>query len=287
MKCIICKTREIPTFVKQNYQINRCPECDLHRTQLKSSYQKLIKHYYTKAYFTGNQNRAGYANYQEDKKIVQANSQRYLASIHQFVQPHKLLDIGCATGTFISEAVQLGWKCWGIDVSAYATKIAQQKFGKKVKKGIFSSLSFPRQKFTVVTLLDVFEHLGNPRHTLRLIHGYLQPKGLVIINTGDSSSLLAKLEGPKWHYFIPPQHVFFYSRHNIMQLLTSEKFTVLKIYHHGKWLSFRYLLHLMRTINHSRFAALLYRLVHKNFIGKIPLYINLRDNMTIIAQKTN
>ncbi len=285
MNCTICNTKLAPAFIKHGYKIVRCPKCFLYQTILKGSYQDMIKNYYTKAYFTGNSNRAGYADYDEDATIVQANAKKYLQILTAHGSNRSLLDVGCATGTFLDTAKKAGWDGWGIDVSKYAISKAKKKFESKVKHGILKNNTFGSKKFHAVTLLDVFEHIGNPRSLLKTAKKLLKPKGILVINTGDSSSLMAKIEGKKWHYFIPPQHVFFYSQHNIKTLLQSEGFKVKRIYHHGKWLSLRYLLHLMRTINHSLLANILYKIVHKNAIGRLPLYINLRDNMTVIAQK--
>lgn len=282
-KCIICQHQESFAFTKHSYDILRCPNCDLYRTRLKTPYRQMTKKYYNRGYFTGHKTRAGYANYSEDENIIRLNAQNYLSAISSYSKG-SLLDIGCAMGIFMIAAWAEGWDSCGIDVSAYAIQKARQK-GVKVKRGILQKKTFKRRKFSAITLLDVFEHLNHPRQQLKIIHHLLKPNGIVIINTGDSASLLAKLEGSRWHYFIPPQHVYFYSRHNLKQLLESEGFGVLNIAHQGKWLSFRYLLHLMRTINRSSLADTLYRLVHKNRLGKLPLYINLHDNMTIIARK--
>jgi hypothetical protein len=62
-------------------------------------------------------------------------------------------------------------------------------------------------------------------------------------------------------------------------------FKVIRIDYKGKWLSLRYLLNLMKQIQHDSLAGLLYPLVSGNLIGKIPLYINLFDNMVVYAQK--
>lgn len=285
MKCAICLTPEKFAFIKHGYTITHCPECGLYRTILKSSYPKMVKQYYTKAYFTGSKHRAGYANYEEDTRIVQANAKKYLGELWKYAKVGSLLDVGCATGTFLDEAKRNGWNGWGIDVSDYAVTNARKKMGARIKQGVLKKTTFGRKKFDAITLLDVFEHIGDPRRLIKTIHSLLRPKGIIIINTGDSASWLATFESSRWHYFIPPQHVYFYSRHNLKKFLESEGFRVVNIHHHGKWLSMRYLLHLMRTINHSRIADIMYRLTNKNFLGKIPLYINMHDNMTVIARK--
>ena len=283
-KCIICQTNEELAFKKHKYEIKNCPNCNLFRTVLPQKYDQLLKTYYSKAYFTGSETRAGYADYLSDQQATRLNARNYLKLINRFKSKGKLLDVGCATGIFLEEAMHT-YQAQGIDPSAYAISQAKKKFKHRVRRGSLTSSRFKQESFDVITLLDVFEHLDNPRKSLKKIRYMLKPGGIIVINTGDANSLLAKIQKENWHYFIPPQHLYFFSKSNLLTLLQSENFEPIYTNSQGKHLTLRYLLHLMRTINKSKAANWLYQKTHKNFLGKIPLYINLFDNMTIIAKK--
>jgi len=284
--CPICRHKQKLAFKKLSYPIYKCPNCDLYITHLKNSYHQVIKNYYTQGYFTGKKNKAGYANYQQDHQVVRRNALSYIDLLSKHKTNGKLLDVGCATGIFLEEAQKKGFKPHGIDVSEYAVKIAQKKFKQKVKKGTLPNKKFLNYSFDVITLFDVFEHLDKPNKQLATYKKLLKKNGLIFIVTGNTDSLLSKIQKQNWHFFIPPQHVYFYSLKNLTTLLSSHGFKIIHTSNVGKHLSIRYLLHLMRTINKSPLANFLYSISNKTLLAKIPFYINLHDNMAIIAKKT-
>lgn len=283
-KCIICKSNEEFAFKKHRYQIKNCPSCNLFRTVLPQEYSQLLKTYYSEEYFTGSEKRAGYADYFSDQQATRLNARNYLKLIGQFKDKGRLLDVGCAMGIFLEEALH-NYQVQGIDPSAYAISQVRKKFRHRVKQASLSSFRFKENSFDVITLLDVFEHLDNPRKNLKKLRSMLKLGGIIVINTGDANSLLAKIQKDNWHYFIPPQHLYFFSKSNLLTLLQSEGFEPIYTNSQGKYLSLRYILHLARTIKKSKSAGFAYKLIHKTFIGKAIVYLNLFDNMTIIAQK--
>jgi 2-polyprenyl-3-methyl-5-hydroxy-6-metoxy-1,4-benzoquinol methylase len=284
--CVVCGSHLRFGFKKHRFTILHCPHCGLYRTILPGSYRQFLKDYYAKGYFTGSRTRAGYADYPDDAPVIRRNAQNYLKLIlKHHLSGRRLLDVGCATGIFMQQAQDQGFKVSGLDASVYAVAQAKKTFPRQVKLGTLSTVKFPPRSFDLITLFDVFEHLHDPEEDLARCHQLLRPGGLLVINTGNTNSFLAKLEGQKWHFFIPPQHLYLYSDINLKQLLKLHGFKVLSIYTTGKHISLRYLWHLMRTINHSRLADLCYRLFHHTFMGKLSLYLNLYDNMTIIAEK--
>lgn len=284
-QCIVCGTTEEFAFDKLGFDIVRCPKCRLFRTILLSKSPQKVNQYYSKSYFTGSPTRAGYANYDQDHSIVRRNSHGYLRLINKFLHKGKILDVGCATGIFLQEAEKVGFNGFGIDVSKYAISKAESRLSNKVKLSSLRSGLFKKGSFNILTFFDVFEHLYNPRQTLQIAHNLLKKNGLVFINTGDTGSALAKLQGRNWHFFIPPQHIYYFSKQNLIDLLESEGFATVYSTSQGKWLSLRYLLQLARTIDNSKLANWAYGMINHRSLGRLPLHINLRDNMTIIARK--
>jgi len=285
-RCYLCKQR-VPRkiFRKHGYDIVTCPSCSLLSLRFKENYNNFIKEYYNEKFFTGSDDRAGYVDYEGDSWPEKQNMRRYLDRIKTHKDSGKLLDCGCATGLFLEEAQAQGFDVQGFDVSAYAVKKAQKKFGKKVIQATLQSAKYKPNSFDVITLFDVIEHLDNPRTALRRLKRMLKHEGLLMINTGDSGSFLANIEGKNWHFYIPPQHLFFFSRKTIRQLLDQAGYKVIKIDYKGKWLSLRYLLNLYRQIYKNKLGQILYNLIGDTRIGKIPIYLNLFDNMIIYAQK--
>jgi SAM-dependent methyltransferase len=286
-KCYLCRNSNVEkAFEKLGWSISKCSDCKLYRLDFKGSYHKFISDYYNKDFFTGSSQRAGYFDYEGDRQAEKKNMLQYLNGITQFKNQGRLLDVGCATGLFMLEAQKKNFKVNGIDVSKYAIDIAKQRFGKNVTQTSFEKANIRKNTYDVITLFDVIEHVSDPRKVLKKIKNILNENGLLVINTGDTDSLMAKLQGKNWHFFIPPQHFFYFSQRNLTTLLVELGFKVVRVDRKGKWITLRYLFHLARQIEQSPLSRFGFSLFAKIAPGKIPLYLNLFDNITLYAIKT-
>ena len=284
--CYLCKENSVQAaFKKLGWTILRCQSCRLYSLDFNDSYSKFIREYYNKDFFTGSETRAGYYSYEGDRSAEEKNMRAYLEGIKKFKRSGKLLDVGCATGIFMVEAQKDGFEVYGIDVSDYAVKIAKKRFGKCVKRQSVEKAAYTKKKFDVITMFDVIEHLSDPKKVLDRLAMTLADDGLLVINTGDTESFLAKIQGRDWHFFIPPQHFFYFSEKTLRTLLAKSGFAVIQIDRKGKWLTLRYLFHLARQIQNDIFGKIGFALFGKNRLGRIPLYLNLFDNITVYATK--
>lgn len=113
-----------------------------------------------------------------------------LESIESFAAaPGTLLDVGCATGSFMRLAQDRGWDCYGVEVSGFAASAAMEKFGPKVFGGTFSNATFPDGFFDVLTMWDIIEHFPEPREALAKANRLLKTSGLLLVNTPNEQSL--------------------------------------------------------------------------------------------------
>lgn len=287
--CYLCKTPSPKlAFKKLGHEIYQCvnSHCRLYFLKFEDSYNTFIKEYYSKGFFKGDKRLRAYADYEGDKLVEQKNMTRYLRRIIQFKKHGKILDVGCAMGFLLELASQKGFDTYGIDVSDYAVKIAQKKFGNKIQLSPLSHATLKEKFFDVITMFDLIEHLKTPREDLQKLRNSLKDDGILIIQTGDVESLWAKRMKKNWHFFAPPQHLFFFSQNTLTKLLGEAGFKVVKIEKHGKWVSLRYLFHMMRYVDRDSLGDFLYTLVHKNFLGKIPVFLRFNDNMILYAKKS-
>lgn len=286
MTCYLCHHKKTELcFQKLGYDVYYCPKCTLYFLDFGNDYDKFIKKYYQEGFFKGDKIFRAYADYEGDKPIELRNMARYLRHILKYKNSGRLLDAGCALGFLLEIAQKKGFEVSGLDVSTYAVKIARKKFGKWIYYSSLSKAKLPHKYFDAITLFDLIEHLKKPREDLRNLRNSLKNDGLLIIQTGDAGSAWARILGKNWHFYAPPQHLFFFNQKTITQLLTQAGFEVLKIEKHGKWVSLRYLFHMMRYIQKQSIGDFLYSKVSNNKMGKFPLYLKFYDNMIVYAKK--
>lgn len=295
--CYLCKSKSVHlAFTKLSHEIWLCDNCQLYSLKFDYDYDKFIHDYYQKGYFTGNKKLRAYADYEGDKPVISMNMRNYLRLIRSYLRnprnlsnlkSPKLLDCGCAMGFFMEEANRMGFDTYGVDISKYAAERAQHLFDGKVKLGPVEKVDkiFAKEKFDVITMFDLIEHLKDPILVLEKLKNLLNKDGIIVLQTGDVSSNWAKRQGQNWHFFAPPQHLHFFSRATIKKMLEAAGCKVIKIETEGKWVSLRYLFHMMRYANKDRIGDFFYKLTHKNIIGKIPILFKFGDNMIIFAKK--
>jgi len=111
------------------------------------------------------------------KKIV-------LELIRQFVPQrtdHKILDIGCGTGLMLNALETIG-ETSGMDVSDDAIVFSREIFNGVVRKGMLpNDIPYEDQYFSLVTALDVIEHVDDDCAALQAIRSKIAPGGQAII----------------------------------------------------------------------------------------------------------
>jgi len=124
------------------------------------------------------QDRLAYHEYQ--KKI----GKYYL---EQFVKPYskgkKILDVGCGEGGVLTPYEQAGYDCTGLEYSPERVNYASEKGASNIKfiQGNIEQFSSD-QKFDVILMLDVIEHVDQKLQALDNIKKMLLPEGIVIIS---------------------------------------------------------------------------------------------------------
>lgn len=285
--CYLCKNPIRPFLHKNGYDVYVCPSCGLKSTKLNVPYAQFIKKFYSAGYFTGISSAGAYSNYGADKPYITRTMKKFITKLKVTCPPPaRLLDVGCAYGYFVELALRAGYDAYGIDPSSHAAAKAKARLNGRIEEETIGSVKFPAdRRFDVVTLLDVVEHLSDPRADLRRATELLAPEGRILIATGDTESMSAKLLGRRWTFYTPPQHLFFFNKATMIELLDQSGLTPVKWFRVGKWLSLQYIFHLARTTGESKFAQWLYPLMETLPLGRIPLYLAMRDNMVVIARK--
>jgi 2-polyprenyl-3-methyl-5-hydroxy-6-metoxy-1,4-benzoquinol methylase len=111
---------------------------------------------------------------------------------HLSVRSGRLLDVGCGTGEFVVEALSQGWQAVGIESSKMAANFAREYHQVPVFNSVLETAPFSPASFDVVTMLDVLEHLLEPRKELQRVYNLLQPRGIVVVRVPNTVFHLPK-----------------------------------------------------------------------------------------------
>ncbi len=279
--CEVCGENALPAFKKEGYTYVRCPSCGYIWIAPCPDPSAV----YQEDYFTGATQGFGYSDYDADKAAMHSTFEKYLRSIERILPNRgELLDIGAATGYFLQIAKNRGWSVRGVEYSDFAANAARKK-GLDVRTGSLETSSFPRETFDTITMLDVLEHLPHPRESIRTAAQILKSGGVLVVNTPDTGSLLAKTLGAKWHLYVPPEHLALFNAKNLSELLKKEGFRLIRVKHIGKIFTLRYVLDTLERHLRIPVISTMLRAIAKSPLGGIRVPLNLFDNVFVLAQK--
>jgi SAM-dependent methyltransferase len=141
----------------------------------------------------------------------------------------RLLDVGCATGNFLSLVKERGWEIWGVEFNPHAAATAARRLNAEVLPGDLVDLDLPRERFDVVTLFHVIEHVIDPRRTVGKIREVLKRNGRLVLETPDFGSKSARRMGAKWPHVKPREHLYYFDEQSLRKLLSEEGFQINKV----------------------------------------------------------
>lgn len=211
-----------------------------------------------------------------------------------------ILDIGCYDGSFM---MLLGeaWNRQGVEINSGASQEAQRKGIRIIASNIdklWNNLEY-KDKFDVVTALDVIEHMFDPLLFLKKALFVTKPGGCVLVSTGNTSSLSWKIMGGSYWYGLFLAHISFinddWCRRSAKELSVLIKKTI--YFSHGEEYSAKnVVLECLKNVTYRIFPGL-FSWMRKLGFGGInvkdspqladspPYWKTARDHMMVIFEK--
>lgn len=127
------------------------------------------------------------------------------------------LDFGCGAGSLLrflagrsyaGEGGPVPFSVEGHDVGTYAERLAQAGYTIRTWEELEA---LPGSSYDFISMVEVLEHIPFPNEIMPLIARLLTPGGLLILTTGNVSSIAAKMSGLNYRYLIPEIHVSLYT----------------------------------------------------------------------------
>ena len=152
-----------------------------------------------------------------------------------------ILDVGCAHGWFVREAIGAGYACSGIEPDKDMAKRLRAS-NIDFMEGYFPDVLTSEQKYDAITFHDVFEHLPDPGAMLEAVKAHLNESGWLVINLPVSDGIFFKvaralarvgLDGPLarlWQKGLPSPHLSYFSRATLPRFVTERGFEMVSAF---------------------------------------------------------
>lgn len=214
---------------KDGYSVIDCVKCGFkHLDPIPSN--EILDEFYKEQYFTTV--KPGYieAETSEAEHMRIAFTER-LSAYGRMSSGRDLLDIGCGAGAFLSEAMACGWQVMGVEPSATAVETAKQKNIPVFYGTLDDFCSSAGQKYDVVQLKNVLEHVPDPVNTIEQCRALLKNSGILYIEVPNDYEPIQKIgvwrvkERNSW--VSVPDHINYFNFKSLRELLIRKGFKVL------------------------------------------------------------
>lgn len=151
-----------------------------------------------------------------------------LEFITKYVAKGNLLDVGCSSGLFLDIAASKFSSC-GIELNRAEVEIARSK-GHHVWDQQIDQINLEgNERFDVITLWDVFEHIKDGKIYLDKLKEKIKDDGIIFMQIPSADSLAARIMREKCNMFDGLEHVNLYSPKTITQLALNSGYKILAI----------------------------------------------------------
>ena len=222
-QCPVCGSKELEKYLesadhflsKEIFSLYKCKSCRVLLTKPRPEANAIVNYYKSNDYIShSNESKSLIGiiyklvrNYTLSQKIRMIEC--YAAKV-------KLLDYGCGTGHFLSQAKKQGWEVQGVEPDAMARHNVDPCLANLVQPAL-SKLP-PKTRFNVITLFHVLEHVHDLHETLTHLISLLDKNGLIFLALPNYQSADAQHYQTYWAGYDLPRHLYHFNQHSVFQL---------------------------------------------------------------------
>jgi SAM-dependent methyltransferase len=175
----------------------------------------------------------GYARYNSYFNRVKAEQYplRYLANQEEaywacetylrnartrFLKEPRVLEVGCGAGYFCYALRSAGYDATGCDISASAISKATGAFGSYYRVIDIESADLPpSERYDIVIMMEIIEHVSNPAQFLDAARRLLAPSGEMFLTTPNKEAFS---EASSRDTELPPVHLYWFTSRSLEAL---------------------------------------------------------------------
>jgi len=223
--CPACESKGKFFLKKWGFTYNRCLNCDLIFVSPRLTESNTVE-----LYKKGSKANALWASSVNSSDHQQKFNTEYFKGHLSLLKKYKthgdLLDIGCGNGHFLKVAQSAGFNVKGVELEENAIVIAKKK-GLNVEPLLLTDKSLNSQRFDIITMFGVLEHLFKPARDISIVHSMLNDEGIFMGITPNAQSLVGLLLHEKARFYTPRNHPMIFSSNSIKKLFKTNGFELL------------------------------------------------------------
>ncbi len=199
---------------------------------MKKPTENELRDYYANKYYQ--ESKSTYSNeYSDEEKTYIRNKiqQKYEIIKDMLKESEKanpsILDIGFGEGWALSFFKELSWAVTGIDYSDFGSRTHNPEIVKDVILGdvneTISNLLISGNKYTVIWIDNVLEHVLHPLELLKNCRELLKENGVLVIEVPNDFSIVQHnlyknevVQNPFW--VVNPDHISYYNREGLVSI---------------------------------------------------------------------
>jgi 2-polyprenyl-3-methyl-5-hydroxy-6-metoxy-1,4-benzoquinol methylase len=231
--CPLCESRKIEEKITGDCS-KHLRYVDVIPSQMRWMECEQCKHQFIDGYFSeealkvifstvGERQTVGF-DFENQRKI----SARIIEKVLPFKTGGTWLDVGFGNGSLLFTAEEYGFEVIGVDLRPQS--VAEMKrLGYNVYCELIQNLSLS-QSVSVVSLMDVLEHVPYPKEILKYLFDNMEDDGCLILSMPNSENLLWRLmtEQNKNPYYGELEHYHNFSRSRLIALLDECGFNLVR-----------------------------------------------------------
>jgi 2-polyprenyl-3-methyl-5-hydroxy-6-metoxy-1,4-benzoquinol methylase len=206
----------------ETFNISMCKSCGFKFTNPVPSEDTIGKYYQSEDYISHSDTNKGIINKLYHLVRKQSLKSKINLINQASLKKGKILDIGCGTGYFLQYCKENGWEIEGMEPDPSARSLAEKNTGKPIYTDLFSIKE--DQKYDVITLWHVLEHVHKLNESIQHIHKLLKPDGTLIIAVPNCLSYDSITYDKHWAAYDVPRHLYHFTQPDMDKLLIKHNF---------------------------------------------------------------
>ncbi len=184
-KCYLCHQKNIEEYFpytrdNKNIKVLKCKNCNL-------VFLSTFKHIQNEFY----ENSGMHKGTIELQNWIKNTSEDDLRRFNQFkdnIKDKKILDFGCGNGGFLLKAKKIAQSVSGLELDQ-----GLNNYFKEQNLKVYSSLEQIKDKFDVITMFHVLEHIAKPIELLTSLKKLLNKNGKIIVEVPNANDALISI----------------------------------------------------------------------------------------------